>query len=83
LDTVSPFTASLLSTIIRFKDLPARIPLSRSAIRARIKANDFPKPLVLGSRAVGWLASDIEAWIASRPRASTTSSTDKESLVGK
>ena len=83
MDTVSPLTASLLSSIIRFKDLPAHLPLSRSAIRARIKANDFPKPLVLGSRAIGWLASDVEAWIAARPRASTTASADKENLVGK
>jgi prophage regulatory protein len=83
LDSVSPHTASILSSIIRFEDLPARIQLSRSAIRARIKANDFPKPLVLGIRAVGWLASDIEAWLVSRPRASTTFLKDKADLVGK
>lgn len=27
---------------------------------------DFPKPRKLGARAVGWLASDVDAWISSR-----------------
>lgn len=30
---------------------------------------DFPKRLVLGSRAVGWRLSEVQAWIASRMEA--------------
>ncbi len=26
----------------------------------------FPKPISLGARAVGWLESDIDGWIAAR-----------------
>jgi prophage regulatory protein len=40
--------------------------LSRSTIYARIKAGAFPKPVPLGARSVGWLQSDIEAWIEER-----------------
>lgn len=83
MDTVSPHSTPILSNILRFKDLQRCLRLSRGAIRARIAANDFPKPLVLGSRAVGWHASDIEAWLASRPRASMAASKIKDDVVSK
>ena len=37
--------------------------LSRSTIYLRIKKGDFPKPISLGDRAVGWLEKDIEDWL--------------------
>ena len=40
--------------------------LSRSTIYAMIKLGIFPKSIKLGPRAVGWLDSDIQAWIESR-----------------
>jgi len=35
-----------------------------------ISKNQFPKPIFLGARAVGWLESEIDAWIAERVKAS-------------
>ncbi|WP_175772809.1 AlpA family phage regulatory protein [Paraburkholderia phenazinium] len=43
--------------------LTERIGLSRSEIYRRIKAGTFPQTLSLGQRSVGWLESDIDAWI--------------------
>jgi prophage regulatory protein len=40
--------------------------LSRSMIYALMQSGDFPKNIPLGSRAVGWLEADIQAWIESR-----------------
>lgn len=40
----------------------------RTAIYDAIKGGTFPKPIQLGSRAVGWLADEVDAWIISRPR---------------
>ena len=37
--------------------------LSRSTLYQYIKDGDFPKPVRLGLRAVGWLESDISDWI--------------------
>lgn len=54
------------ASILRLKDLQRRIPLSRSAIYGKISAGEFPAPIALGPRAVGWLASDVENWIQSR-----------------
>ncbi|MDO9052002.1 MAG: AlpA family transcriptional regulator [Methylotenera sp.] len=44
--------------------------LSRSTIYAMMKNGTFPKSISLGARAIGWLESDIQAWIDSRISAS-------------
>ena len=54
------------ATILRLKDLQQRVPLSRSTLYAKIAAGEFPSPITLGPRAVGWLATDVEKWIQSR-----------------
>jgi prophage regulatory protein len=64
---VTPVTASsreLPTTILRRKQVESRTGLSRSTIYERMKSGDFPGQVSLGPRAVGWLESDIEAWIA-------------------
>ncbi len=58
--------ASTPASILRLKDLQQRVKLSRSTIYAKIAAGDFPSPITLGPRAVGWLESDIQRWITSR-----------------
>jgi prophage regulatory protein len=42
----------------------ARTGLSRSTIYLRIAAGSFPKPISLGARAVRWLESEVEGWLA-------------------
>ena len=49
--------------IIRLKEVMARTGLSRSTIYLHIKEQLFPKPINLGVRSVGWLESEIDAWI--------------------
>lgn len=55
-----------MQSILRLPAVKARTGLSRSTIYARIREGLglFPLPVKLGPRAVGWLASDIDAWIA-------------------
>lgn len=55
--------------IQRLPDVLTRTRLGRSSIYEAIKAGNFPAPVKLGPRAVGWLESDIDAWIESRPKA--------------
>jgi prophage regulatory protein len=52
--------------ILRRPQVIARTGLKRTAIQDRINAGDFPRPVSLGARAVGWLESEVDAWIASR-----------------
>lgn len=53
-------------TILRLPAVKNRTALSRSTIYKFIATTRFPKPVRLGPRAVGWLESDIDAWIEDR-----------------
>lgn len=44
--------------------------LSRSTIYTLMAAGKFPNSIPLGERSVGWLESDIDAWIDSKMAAS-------------
>jgi prophage regulatory protein len=44
----------------------ARAGLSRSTIYQRVAEGDFPKPINLGARAVGWLEAEIEEWLSAQ-----------------
>lgn len=50
-------------TILRLPDVKARTGLSRATIYLRINQGNFPKPIALGGRAVGWVEADINDWL--------------------
>lgn len=54
------------TTILRLPAVKARIGLARSTIYLRISEGTFPPPVRLGPRAVGWVESEIEDWLAHR-----------------
>ncbi len=51
---------------LRLVDVKERTGLSRSTIYLNIKKGTFPKNIGLGARCVGWLESEIDAWVQSR-----------------
>lgn len=50
-------------TILRLPTVKARTGLSRSTIYLRIAAGNFPTPIRLGGRAVGWVEAEIDEWL--------------------
>lgn len=38
--------------------------LSRTAIYDKLSRSEFPRPISLGSRSIGWLESEVNDWIA-------------------
>lgn len=63
--------AQPILSILRRKQVEVRTGLSRSTIYARIAEGSFPKPIDLGGgRAVGWIETEIDAWLQSRIKAS-------------
>ena len=56
--------------IVRLPDVQARTGVSRSTIYVRVAAGSFPKPVQLGGRAVGWIESEVDAWIRQQIAAS-------------
>ena len=57
---------AMAECILRRPDVEARTGLSRSTIYDWMKRGEFPKPVALGSRMVGWRESDIQAWLEAR-----------------
>ncbi|WP_208858464.1 helix-turn-helix transcriptional regulator [Vreelandella nigrificans] len=49
--------------LIRIKDVMERTGLARSTIYKYISLGQFPPSIKLGTRAVAWVESEIEAWI--------------------
>ncbi|MCD9542891.1 AlpA family phage regulatory protein [Photobacterium carnosum] len=49
--------------IIRLPEVKNKTGLSRSSIYLRMSNNEFPQSISLGSRAIGWLESDINEWL--------------------
>jgi prophage regulatory protein len=52
-----------MNTILRLPAVKLSTGLSRSTIYLRISNGTFPRPVSLGARAVGWLESEVEAWL--------------------
>ena len=58
--------------ILRLKSLCVRIGLGRSTIYDRINTKSprydktFPRPIKLGATAIGWIESEVIAWIQHR-----------------
>lgn len=49
--------------ILRLSEVKARTGLSRSTLYLSISKSEFPPPINLGVRCVGWLESEIDTWI--------------------
>ena len=57
----------LQHTLLRAKSVLAATGLSRAGHYAQVKAGTFPRPKKIDTRAVAWVSTDIETWIAERP----------------
>ena len=49
--------------IIRVPTVLERIGVSRSTLYQWVSEGKFPRSVPIGDRAVGWLESDVDAWI--------------------
>jgi len=68
------YNPEIHKTILRLPDVLKIVKLSRTTIYSLMAKEDFPKHISLGTRAVGWLESDIQDWLEQRIQASTANS---------
>jgi prophage regulatory protein len=56
------------TSIYRLPKVKAVTGLSRSTLYSEISKGAFPKPILLteDGRAVGWVSSDVDSWVAAR-----------------
>lgn len=57
------------SAVLRRNQVEELTGLARSTLYDYIKQGQFPPPIRLGRRAVGWRYEEVETWIKSRVRA--------------
>ena len=50
-------------SILRWPEVQARVPISRSHAHSLAAQGKFPKPIKLGPRASGWIESEIDNYI--------------------
>ena len=60
------------AALLRISAVKSRIGLSRTSIYNGVKAGTFPPPVKIGVKAIAWLESDVEAWIAATVKAART-----------
>lgn len=53
----------MTNRILRLPEVMSYTGLARSTIYLRISEDNFPKPIPLGGKAVGWLVREIDEWI--------------------
>lgn len=66
-------------TIYRLPAVINRTGLSRSTVYNLISDGEFPAPVRLGKRSVGWVDEDIDAWIAHKISQSSGERQSRES----
>ncbi len=54
--------------VLRRPEVEARVGLARSTIYHLISLGQFPTPIKLGAKSVGWMEDEIDAWLDSRER---------------
>ncbi len=55
-----------LDAILRWPRVHDLVGLSRSTVWRLVNVGQFPAPIKIGRRAVGWRASEIHDWLQSR-----------------
>lgn len=55
-------------SIIRYSKLKEKLGISRSTVFRWVRDKQFPAPMHLGPNIVGWLETDVDAWLANRAR---------------
>ena len=64
MDPIEKPTPAVLPLLVREKDLPAMLNLSRATIRRAMAGGRFPKCMHIGARCCAWRRIDLERWIA-------------------
>jgi prophage regulatory protein len=69
-----------MTRILRRREVEERTGLRRSSLYLKVRAGQFPSPVPLGPRAVGWIEAEIEEWIAARVAARPSARANEEAV---
>jgi len=55
-----------MDRLLRLPEVQEITGYKRSSIYKKIEEGTFPRPVPLSNKAVGWISSEVEAWVQSR-----------------
>ncbi|KAB2879759.1 AlpA family transcriptional regulator [bacterium] len=55
-----------MNTILRLPTVMKRTGLPKSTLYKMVRAKQFPQPIRLSTRSVGWVEGDVDCWIQQR-----------------
>jgi len=50
-------------TILRLQEVMKVTGLKRSSLYGAIQRDEFPKQISIGARSVGWVSTEVDAWV--------------------
>ena len=56
------------NSILRIKSLSVYLDVPKSTIYLWVSQGEFPAPVKLGARAVGWIKREVDQWLESRAK---------------
>jgi prophage regulatory protein len=59
-------TSNMVQRILRLPEVERATGKKRSSIYKEISEGNFPKPIKLGKKAVGWVESEIVDWVQAK-----------------
>lgn len=65
-------------TFDRIHKVTAKTGMSRSWIYEMVQQGKFPRPIRITSKAVGWVSSEVDAWIDDRIQQSRPPATNED-----
>jgi prophage regulatory protein len=68
--------------IVRRKQLQQYVGIRNTTLDTLIEKGEFPRPIPLGTRAVGWLLSEVTEWQRRRIAERDSGKADRSGLVG-
>ena len=55
--------------LLRVREVVSIVGISRATLYEMVRHQEFPAPVRIRARAVGWRQSEVQRWLASRPTA--------------
>lgn len=53
----------MTNTILRLPAVKKKTGQSRSTIYEKVQRGEFPAPVKIGERAVGWVEAEVDSWV--------------------
>jgi prophage regulatory protein len=57
---------NVANNILRLPGVKQKTGQSRSTIYDKVQRGEFPAPVKIGERAVGWVEAEVDAWVKDR-----------------